>query len=95
MTAKGQTRHFEYALDSSGQSQCADFVGNQRITPPSSLLFGDLVEDRLPRLLLLVNERRGFGGRHRIGIAAERCKLLFQFRLERDFAQVCARPYSR
>ena len=28
----------------------------------SWLIFGDLVEDRLPRLLLLVNERRGFGG---------------------------------
>jgi hypothetical protein len=28
----------------------------------SWLIFGNLVEDRLPRLLLLVNERRGFGG---------------------------------
>jgi hypothetical protein len=46
----------------------------------SSLIFGNLIEDRLPRLLLLVNERRGFGGRHRIRIAAERCKLPLQFR---------------
>jgi hypothetical protein len=43
----------------------------------SSLIFGDLIEDRLPRLLLLVDERRGFGGRHVIRIAAERCKLPF------------------
>ena len=37
--------------------------------PPSALVFGDLVEDRLPRLLLLVNEDGGLGGRHRIGVA--------------------------
>ena len=28
----------------------------------SWLIFGNLIENRLPRLLLLVNERRGFGG---------------------------------
>jgi hypothetical protein len=54
----------------------------------SSLIFGDLIEDRLPRLLLLVNERRSFGGRHRIRIAAARCKLPLQFRVEGNFAQV-------
>jgi hypothetical protein len=47
-------------------------------------------EDRLPRLLLLVNERRSFGGRHRIRIAAERCKPPLQFRVEGNFAQVFA-----
>ena len=57
---------------------------------PSSLLFRDLVQDRLPCLLLLMNERRGFGGRHRIGIAAERRQLLFQFRFDSNFAQVFA-----
>jgi hypothetical protein len=37
------------------------------LVPPSALVFfGDLVEDRLPRLLLLVNEGGGLGGRHRI-----------------------------
>ena len=39
------------------------------LVPPSALVFGDLVEDRLPRLLLLVNEGGGLGGRHRIGVA--------------------------
>jgi hypothetical protein len=56
----------------------------------SSLVFGDVVEDRLPCLLLLVNEAGGFGGRHRIRIAAERSKLLLQFRVERNCAQVLA-----
>ncbi len=60
------------------------------LVPPSSLVFGDLIEDRLPRLLLLVNERRGFGDRHRIRIAAERCKFPLQFRVESNFAQVFA-----
>jgi hypothetical protein len=45
----------------------------------SSLVLRDLVEDRLPRLLLPVNQCRGFGGRHRIRVTAERCELLLQF----------------
>jgi len=57
---------------------------------PSALVLGDLVEDRLPRLLLPVNERRGFGGRHRIRVTADRCELLLQFRVERNFPQVFA-----
>ena len=56
----------------------------------SSLVFGDLVEDRLPGLLLLVNEPGGFGGRHWIRIAPERSKLLLQFRVERNCAPVLA-----
>src|SRR4029077_6881270 len=56
----------------------------------SSLVFGDVVEDRLPCLLLLVSEAGGFAGRHRIRIAAERSKLLLQFRVERNCAQVLA-----
>jgi hypothetical protein len=56
----------------------------------SSLIFGDLIKDRLPRLLLLVNEGGGLGGRHRIGVAPQRRKLLLQFRVESDFAQVFA-----
>src|SRR6266566_1761654 len=56
----------------------------------SALVFGDLVEDRLPRLLLLVNEGGGLGGRHRIGVAPQRRKLLLQFRVESHFAQVFA-----
>ena len=56
----------------------------------SSPLFRDFVQDRLPCLLLLVNERHGFGGSHRIGIAAERRQLLFQFRFDSKFAQVFA-----
>ena len=55
---------------------------------PSTFIaaFRDLVQDRLPRLLLLVNECHGFGGRHRIGIAAERRQLLFKFRFDSNFA---------
>ena len=60
------------------------------LVPPSALVFGDLVEDRLPRLLLLVNEGGGLGGRHRIGVAPQRRKLLLQFRVESHFAQVFA-----
>ena len=63
---------------------------NYDLAQLSSLAFDDVVEDRLPRLLLLVNEAGGFGGRHRIRIAAERSKLLLQFRVERNFAQVLA-----
>jgi ABC transporter substrate binding protein len=44
----------------------------------------------LPRLLLLVNERSGLGGRHRIGIASQRRKLLLQLLVESHFAQVFA-----
>src|SRR5262245_55041277 len=58
--------------------------------PPSLLVLRYLVEDRLPRLLLPVNERRGFGGRHRIRVTAESCELLLQFRIERNFPQVVA-----
>jgi len=35
----------------------------------------------LPRLLLLVNEGGGLGGRHRIGVTPQRRKLLLQFRV--------------
>src|SRR5262245_33105472 len=42
----------------------------------SLLLLGNLVERRLPHLLLLVDERRGFRGRHRVRVATERCELL-------------------
>src|ERR1700759_1975687 len=63
---------------------------NYDLAQLSSLVFCDVFEDRLPRLLLLVNEAGGFGGRHRIRIAAERSKFLLQFRVERNFAQVLA-----
>src|SRR5262245_14197285 len=58
--------------------------------PPSLLVLRYLVEDWLPRLLLPVNERPGFGGRHRIRVTAEWCELLLQFRIERNFPQVLA-----
>src|SRR5262249_48885880 len=54
------------------------------------LLLGDLVQHRLPGLLLLVNERRGLGRRHRIRIAAELGKFRLQLRLGGHPAQVVA-----
>src|SRR5947208_16741868 len=57
---------------------------------PSALVFGDRVEDRLPRLLLLVNEGGGLGGRPRIGEAPQRRKLLLRLGGESHFAQAFA-----
>src|SRR6185437_493334 len=63
---------------------------HRRMMPLLSLLFGNLVQHRLPHLLLLVDERRHFGGRHRIGIATERRKPLLDLRFDDHFAQIFA-----
>ena len=76
------------SLDCYRRADRAIETNNARST--SSLIFGGLIEDWLPHLLLLVNELRGFGGRHWIRIAAERCKLPLQFGVESNFAQVFA-----
>jgi hypothetical protein len=52
------------------------------------LLLCDIGQHRIPDVLLLVNERRGFGRRHWTGIAAEFGELLLQIRLRGDLAQV-------
>src|SRR5215467_15041149 len=68
--------------------------GTSASGPPSTslllLLLGDLVQHRLPGLLLLVNERRGLGRRHRIRVAAELGEFRLQLRLGGHLAQVIA-----
>ncbi len=55
--------------DSGVSTELGNWQASHDLACASALVFGDLVEDRLPRLLLLVNEGGGLGGRHRIGVA--------------------------
>ena len=52
------------------------------------LLLSDIGQDRIPDVLLLVNERRGFGSSHRTGIAAKLREFFPQIGLRGGLLQV-------
>src|SRR5271165_1734136 len=53
---------------------------------------GELLQNRIPRLLLTSNKGDDFGGRHWARVSAPHGELLLHLRLVKRFAQVLAHP---